>query len=461
MKKGFFAILAVLMVFAMVTTGCGDGSDSGKDNNIPAGKWRVTFKYDGGTPASPAHKDVPKGEAVGELPEPTKTGYVLAGWFEDENTQWDADTLVKKNVVLKASWLEEGTVIRCEITFDKNADNATEPNPKTKTVISGGRVALPTEPTRPGYIFGGWNRESDGTGAEFTNTTDVKASYTVYAKWIQGYRVTFDKNGGIAEAEPKTKDVIPPATKVDSLPTTSPTRANFNFKGWNMSPNGTGDAFTEATEVTASITVYAWWEFVGGTIQKGEGTLVHTAPMFEVYNNSGAVINLSDGSITLKQNNDVQYKFPAEAYAADGVTPAYDFFKVDFSIKTGDGTATVVNLRQYGGNTPYGAWSNATGNFQLSGAGINPVILEISGAGNSGGFLIHGNTASTNCTFTVNSIIFATVPKYDITFDIGYEGGTSPEKVTGVWGANAGHPGHSLGSAFPAAPDRTTEDPPQ
>ena len=44
------------------------------------------------------------------------------------------------------------------------------------------------------------------------------------------------------------------------LPTTNPTRSGYIFTGWNTKADGSGDAFTAATDVTSNITVYAQWK---------------------------------------------------------------------------------------------------------------------------------------------------------------------------------------------------------
>ncbi len=71
------------------------------------------------------------------------------------------------------------------------------------------------------------------------------------------YTVTFDKNGGDAEASPTSKVVIS-GKYVDGLPT-APTKSGYTFNGWNTAANGSGTAFTASTVVTADTTVYAQW----------------------------------------------------------------------------------------------------------------------------------------------------------------------------------------------------------
>jgi uncharacterized repeat protein (TIGR02543 family) len=75
------------------------------------------------------------------------------------------------------------------------------------------------------------------------------------------FTVTFNKNNadaGSAEANPQTMTVTPPAAGVGTLPAV-PTRRGYAFIEWNTQADGGGTAFTEATTVTTSITVYAQW----------------------------------------------------------------------------------------------------------------------------------------------------------------------------------------------------------
>jgi uncharacterized repeat protein (TIGR02543 family) len=104
------------------------------------------------------------------------------------------------------------------VTFDKNGGD-TEASPKTKTVTPPATTVetLPTAPIRAGYSFVQWNTKADGTGTEFTAATPVTKDTTVYAKWEQIFTVTFDKNGGTTEANPRTK--TGGASGVGTLPT--------------------------------------------------------------------------------------------------------------------------------------------------------------------------------------------------------------------------------------------------
>ena len=153
------------------------------------------------------------------------------------------------------------------VTFDKNGGD-TEANPNRMTQEqnpNGNHFELPSvQPTREGYAFTGWNTKADGTGTAFTAETEVKQSLTVYAQWTRKQTeisVTFDKNGGDTEADPRvtTQKVDEGASTRFELPSVQPTREGYEFTGWNTKADGTGAAFTAETEVKQSLTVYAQW----------------------------------------------------------------------------------------------------------------------------------------------------------------------------------------------------------
>ena len=71
-----------------------------------------------------------------------------------------------------------------KVTFDKN--DQSEPNViKEVTLEKDSAVgnAWPTNPSRDGYTFIGWNTEANGSGEVFEATTLVSEDITVYAQW--------------------------------------------------------------------------------------------------------------------------------------------------------------------------------------------------------------------------------------------------------------------------------------
>ncbi|MGI6225120.1 MAG: InlB B-repeat-containing protein [Peptococcales bacterium] len=151
------------------------------------------------------------------------------------------------------------------VTFDKNGGE-TEADPTTKAVIGGEVVgALPTEPTRTGYTFGGWNTQADGSGTAFTVDTPVIRDITVYAQWTEippvTYTVTYDGNGGTGD---------PPIESDKRVGKTFAAAANCfiapsgkQFKEWNTNADGTGEGYAPGADVTmpdGNLTLYAIWE---------------------------------------------------------------------------------------------------------------------------------------------------------------------------------------------------------
>ena len=140
------------------------------------------------------------------------------------------------------------------VTFDSQGGSAVG----SQTVERGGLVTEPTAPTKTSYTFAGWYKELECTNSWDFDTDTVASDVTLYAKWATNtYTVTFNKNGGDTEANPKTKTATH-GGNVGTLPT-APTRAGYTFTSWDTKTNGSGTEFKATTAVTADITVYAQW----------------------------------------------------------------------------------------------------------------------------------------------------------------------------------------------------------
>ena len=131
----------------------------------------------------------------------------------------------------------------------------------SQLVIENKTATMPINPTKEGYIFGGWYTEVNGEGTEFTANTKVIGDITVYAKWNSySYTVTFDNQDTTTASDPTSKTVISPNTTVDVLPT-APEKIGYTFGGWYTEVNGEGSEFTSNTKVIGDITVYAKWNY--------------------------------------------------------------------------------------------------------------------------------------------------------------------------------------------------------
>jgi len=106
----------------------------------------------------------------------------------------------------------------------------------------------------------GFNSAATGKQNITVNIRNIKNKTAIFTVNVTAktFTITFDKNGGDTEANPKTKTVIQPAPGVDSLPA-QPTKAGYNFTGWNTKADGSGGVFTADSLVTSNFTVYAQW----------------------------------------------------------------------------------------------------------------------------------------------------------------------------------------------------------
>ena len=280
MKKAIFSILAVLTVLALVMTGC----------PTPGGKnltsYTVTFDKNGGdTQANPKTKKViSPATTVGTLPTaPTRTGYTFVEWNTESDGSGDtftASTEVTEDITVYAKW-QARPAGSFEVTFDKNATDAVDANPKTKLVSPPATTVgtLPTPPTRTGFTFVEWNTKADGTGTAFAASTTVSADITVFAKWIAAgakIKVTYDFNWPV---EGKPADEV---REIDAgtfganllVPTTAQTpkvvdiglTIDYAFVEWNTKADGTGDKVEGTTPVTADTKVFGKWALLADVL---------------------------------------------------------------------------------------------------------------------------------------------------------------------------------------------------
>ena len=116
-------------------------------------------------------------------------------------------------------------------------------------------------PAQDVFVLGNADAVEDGWFLKRMADADGTDDYYMW-QVANGVRVIFDKNGGDTEADPRimVQDKVVGAVNHFDLPTVEPTRSGYIFTGWNTKADGSGDAFTAATDVTSNITVYAQWK---------------------------------------------------------------------------------------------------------------------------------------------------------------------------------------------------------
>ena len=193
-------------------------------------QYTIAFDTDGGSEIAPITQDY--GTIIAKPTDPTKTGYTFTGWDMEI-----PKTMPAGDMTIKAQW----KINQYTITFD--TDGGSEIAAITQNY--GTTIAKPTDPTKTGYTFDGWDKEIPGTmPAE---------NMTVKAQWkINQYTITFDTDGGSAVAS-ITQDygtaITTPA---------APTKTGYTFDGWDKTIPGTMPA--------EDVTVTATWKINQYTI---------------------------------------------------------------------------------------------------------------------------------------------------------------------------------------------------
>ena len=228
-------------------TGCTAGQEEGKTANgvfIAAsgrftqspgaqitgeviGAYTVTFQSEGGSEvASQIRANTPADQPA----DPTKEGYTFIGWYKGES-EWNFETPVTADLTLTAKW----QINRYTITFD-TAGGSEVPS---ITQDYGTAITPPAAPTRTGYTFAGWDRESP--------TTMPAGDMTITARWqVNQYTITFKpENGGedIVITQDYGTAITPPA---------APTRTGYTFAGW--------DRESPTTMPAGDMTITARWQ---------------------------------------------------------------------------------------------------------------------------------------------------------------------------------------------------------
>jgi len=147
------------------------------------------------------------------------------------------------------------------VTFDSNEGSAVSP---ITGIAYNATITLPTDPTRTGYIFGGWYKESGCTDDWIFATDTVTANITLYAQWtINTYTVTYDGNGNTSGAVPTDSNNYDYGATVTVLANTGILKkTGYNFDGWNTESGGSGTDRAESSTfnmASNNVTLYAKW----------------------------------------------------------------------------------------------------------------------------------------------------------------------------------------------------------
>lgn len=313
------------------------------------GKYTISYDLDGGKwPEN--HEEINDYTYDREsivVPQPSKEGYVFAGWSGTGISGTSMDLTIHQystgNRSYKAHWSEGENII----TYDLDGGRLSGDENPTSYVTGSGNIIL-NNPVKSGYRFAGWIG-SNGTTPEKEVVIDTSngGALSFTATWTPvNYKITYTLGGGALPA-----DVTNPATYTveDQVILNNPVRTGYTFKGWT----GTDLAGAQPTVI----------------IVKGStGARAYTA----VWEEEVYTISYDYGAGSVAISNPFEYTFTTPTFALNNPTlTGYDF--IGWSGTGIDGKAmTVVIEKGSTGNRSY------TANYKINFYTIK--YLEVEGA---------------------------------------------------------------------------------
>ena len=223
-------------------------------NNEPeATTYKVTFDVQGHGTAPAQLSDLESGSKIEKPEDPSADGYTFVGWYKEDScaTEWkfDIDTVVE-DTTLYAKWDE----ILYTLTYDVQG-KGTAPSAVTGLKYNS-KVEAPTAPTVENYALEGWYKESDCKNKWNFETDTVKNNLTLYANWVDVFKVTYDAKGH-GTAPEAVKNLLA-GDKLEEPE--APAEEGYAFEGWYKDEEFKAEWDFDTDTVTENTTLYAYWK---------------------------------------------------------------------------------------------------------------------------------------------------------------------------------------------------------
>ena len=192
-------------------------------------------------------------------------GKEFMGWFDENGNEFDPAATYTENVSYTARYSQNSVVVKFMSAGKLLSEVRLE---------KGEAVERPADPTRAGYIFGGWQLN----GADYDFAQAVQESITLDAVWTAEpvvpptpeYTVSFAGEGVNIPAQ-----TVKEGEKAEKP--ADPVREGYIFGGWTFN----GEAYNFASPVSGDITLTAVWtaeviEDHTVTFVDGEGNVLST-----------------------------------------------------------------------------------------------------------------------------------------------------------------------------------------
>ncbi len=278
--------------------------------------YTLSFNSNGGTEV--ASQTIKENEKATRPTSPTKDQFIFVGWYKDAElkTAFDfVNTLITKDITLYAKWeAKPEAEDKVKVIFNSKEGSPVAPY---DNVPVGTTIQRPEDPTREGYTFVGWFKDTNGTlTEEFHFDTDlVTESMTLYAKWSANqYQVSFATYGGTSIAAQEVEYMNYATAPL------APTKDGYTFAGWYKEISCQNQWDFEKDVITQDTTIHAKWVintykvvfYVDGTkldeqdVQYGNLVVAPQNPFKDQYTfvgwfteeEGGTLVNLEETSIS-------------------------------------------------------------------------------------------------------------------------------------------------------------------
>ncbi|NBJ64051.1 hypothetical protein D5266_02480 [bacterium c-19] len=217
------------------------------------GTYKLQYILNGGKNAEHNPTSYASDQATIILRNPTRNGYIFAGWYSDSSYSTKITQITKGssgNKTVYAKW--NSTAYK--ITYQLNGGTNNSANPLTYT-NSSPTISLKS-PIRKGYTFAGWYSDSTYKSKVTSIVQGSSGNKTLYAKWTPTtYKITYNLNGGKNSTGNRSSFTITTAT----FALKNPTRSGYTFNGWYSDSKYTKKVTSIAKGSIGNKTLYAKW----------------------------------------------------------------------------------------------------------------------------------------------------------------------------------------------------------
>ncbi len=176
------------------------------------------------------------GENATKPTNPTKEGFIFAGWFTDSDLtkSFNFGTVIREDIKLYAKWVVDSNVKpKYTVTLYDGNFNVF----KTFEVYEGELLNNLATPEMPGLAFEGWYLDQSFE-TKYDLTIPVTINLNLYSNFVETYVVTFvNREGNVIK-------VVEVMSGYDVAPIDAPSIEGYDFVGWNHSLKAITSSFT-------------------------------------------------------------------------------------------------------------------------------------------------------------------------------------------------------------------------